>query len=627
MLISGLTRLPRNQIRAIILASDTVLAYAALAVAGALLSLSGTPNPWGDMPPATLAVYGVGVPAILMFLRLPLTKLSVLNARDILHIVHASAILFALCWAILAHAQAPFALTMAALAAVVFFAGAVLSRIAALVTLEYLRERGVRRAPVAVFGAGGKGIQAATALLQSPNERLDVFFDDNPTLHGMAIGGVSVLSPRNMISDLRKRGIERVIIALPKSGTERQKSLVKTCEAAGIEVRILPSYIDMLVDKAGMRDLKAVRPHDLLGRDKVDLETPEIAKTYAGRVILVTGAGGSIGSELCRQLLHCRPAKIVLLDHSEFLLYEIERKLRDLLGEEQRLEISSRIGSVTDPVLMAALLKTEKIEIVLHAAAYKHVPIVEANDIEGARNNIIGTKVIAEAAAAANVERFILISTDKAVRPSSIMGATKRLAELVVQDIQTRAPNTVFSMVRFGNVLGSSGSVLPLFQAQIDAGGPVTVTHPRVTRYFMTVAEASRLVLLAGCFATGGDVFLLDMGKPQRILSIAQRMIRLSGRTVKNQRTGEGDIAIEIVGLRPGEKLHEELLIDAASTRKTPHDKILWAEESKLSQFEMAAALKEIGAAIENTNSAALRKALEKRVDGLAKSASKATQA
>lgn len=339
--------------------------------------------------------------------------------------------------------------------------------------------------------------------MQSPQERLAVFFDDNPALHGMAIGGIPVLRPRGMIAEMKKRGIKRMIIALPQSGIERQKELVRHCGAAGIDVRIVPPYVDMLVDKAGVGQLKTVRPQDLLGRDKVDLDTPEIAKTYAGRVVLVSGAGGSIGSELCRQLIHCRPAKIVLLDHSEYSLYEIDRQIRELVGSS-RLSIVARLGSVTDSVLVKNLLEAEGVEIVLHAAAYKHVPMVENNEIEGARNNILGTKILAEAAAEAGIERFILISTDKAVRPTSIMGATKRFAELVVQDIQTRAPQTVFSMVRFGNVLGSSGSVLPLFQAQIDAGGPVTVTDPRVTRYFMTVAEASRLVLLAGSFAQGG---------------------------------------------------------------------------------------------------------------------------
>lgn len=431
----------------------------------------------------------------------------------------------------------------------------------------------------------------------------------------MAIGGIPVLRPRGMIAEMKKRGIKRMIIALPQSGIERQKELVRHCGAAGVDVRIVPPYVDMLVDKAGVGQLKTVRPQDLLGRDKVDLDTPEIAKTYAGRVVLVSGAGGSIGSELCRQLIHCRPAKIVLLDHSEYSLYEIDRQIRELVGSS-RLSIVARLGSVTDSVLVKNLLEAEGVEIVLHAAAYKHVPMVENNEIEGARNNILGTKILAEAAAEAGIERFILISTDKAVRPTSIMGATKRFAELVVQDIQTRAPQTVFSMVRFGNVLGSSGSVLPLFQAQIDAGGPVTVTDPRVTRYFMTVAEASRLVLLAGSFAQGGDVFLLDMGEPQRILNIARRMIKLSGRTIKDEVTGEGDIAIEIIGLRPGEKLHEELLIDRTSTKPTSHEKILWAEESKLSEFEMVVAWKEIDSAIKTADCQALRRALAARVDG-----------
>jgi FlaA1/EpsC-like NDP-sugar epimerase len=274
------------------------------------------------------------------------------------------------------------------------------------------------------------------------------------------------------------------------------------------------------------------------------------------------------------------------------------------------------LGSVTDPVRVRHILAEEGVEIIFHAAAYKHVPIVEDNELEGARNNVIGTKVVAEAAAESKIERFILVSTDKAVRPTNIMGATKRMAELVVQDLQTRAPDTKFSMVRFGNVLGSSGSVLPLFQTQIEAGGPVTVTHPEVSRFFMTISEASRLVLLAGAYAEGGDVFVLDMGKPQKIMKIARRMIELSGRTVKMRGMDVGDIEIIVTGLRPGEKLYEELLLDHGNLCATPNPKIMRAEEAMLGSSEVAAMLRELNVAVKTANAAHMRKVVRERVDG-----------
>jgi FlaA1/EpsC-like NDP-sugar epimerase len=328
---------------------------------------------------------------------------------------------------------------------------------------------------------------------------------------------------------------------------------------------------------------------------------------------MVTGAGGSIGSELCRQLVGTAPAHIILFERSELALYQIDRELRPL-ADAAGISVTTRLGSVTDSRRVAEVMAETGTEIVLHAAAYKHVPLVEENELEGARNNVLGTQVVAEAAIAQGCERFILISTDKAVRPTNIMGATKRVAELVVQDLQTRASSTKLSMVRFGNVLGSSGSVLPLFEQQIRRGGPVTVTHPEVTRFFMTIPEAARLVLLAGAYATGGDVFVLDMGEPMKILDIARRMIELSGRSVMED--GTGDIEIKITGLRPGEKLYEELLINDDSLRATPHVKILRAEEVILSQIEIASILRELKRILRSADGAALRKLVEVKVDG-----------
>jgi len=313
--------------------------------------------------------------------------------------------------------------------------------------------------------------------------------------------------------------------------------------------------------------------------------------------------------------LECRPANLVLFDQNEQSLFSAAQDVRGL-ADALGIPVIARLGSVTNKARVSGVIAEEGVEIILHAAAYKHVPLVEENELEGARNNVLGTQVVAEAAAAGGIERFILVSTDKAVRPTNIMGATKRMAELVVQDMQTRNTTTRFAMVRFGNVLGSSGSVLPLFQKQIAAGGPVTVTHAEVTRFFMTIPEASRLVLLAGAYAKGGDVFVLDMGEPQKIIDIAHRMVKLSGRTVKDPETGEGDIEIKVTGLRPGEKLYEELLIDDDSLIPTPHEKILRAQEAMLSQIEVISMLKELQASIDAADKIRLRRLVAARVDG-----------
>ena len=315
-----------------------------------------------------------------------------------------------------------------------------------------------------------------------------------------------------------------------------------------------------------------------------------------------------------------------MFEQSEFALYTIDRELT-VRAKEVGIQITIRLGSVTNKARVASVIADEGVNIILHAAAYKHVPLVEDNALEGARNNVLGTQVVADCARAAGIERMILISTDKAVRPTNVMGATKRMAELVVQDMQARTQKTNFAMVRFGNVLGSSGSVLPLFQAQITAGGPVTVTHEDVTRFFMTIPEAARLVLLAGAYATGGDVFVLDMGKPQKIIDIARKMIKLSGRTVKDPQTGEGDIAIEVTGLRPGEKLYEELLIDDDSLVGTPHLKILRAQEATLSELEVVGMLKELQLSLEENSPHRLRQLMARCVDGYALVAPQSTAA
>lgn len=613
MLVNGLTNLPRRQIRSILIATDCTLVLLSTAFAYRLTS-SRTFSELGA--PTLLAsvflILAVSV-GVFAYFRLYRIKLSLLNSSDLLAIIKSAFTLSMLAFLGVTAVGEPSASLFALLFGLNFFTMTIMSRVSAIFMLRHLRELSRRRVPVAIFGAGSKGVTIANALLHQTQERLVQFYDDNLTMDGMVIGGIPVSAPTRMFEDLKAKGIKHLIIALPDRGNAREQTLVAQCQLHDIDVRVVPSITDVLAAKKLDGKLKSVYPLDVLGRDKVEFDTPEIARSYAGRIILVTGAGGSIGSEVCRQLLSCHPARIVLFDHSEYNLYRISRELLDHPGAED-VEIVSLLGSVTDAKRVTTVIDTHLVEIVIHAAAYKHVPLVEQNELEAARNNVQGTKIVAQAALDAKVERFILISTDKAVRPTSVMGGTKRMAEMVVQDIQSRSDRTLFSIVRFGNVLGSSGSVLPLFTEQIAAGGPVTVTHPAVTRYFMTAHEATRLVLLAGALAKGGDVFVLEMGKPQNILQIAKRMIELSGLQEKNSATGEGDIAIEITGLRPGEKLFEEKLIDSASLRRTPHPKILRAKEAFPSQFEVAAMLREIQESLENVNENHLREIIRERV-------------
>ncbi len=526
------------------------------------------------------------------------------------------AIVLSITTAVLAHIlELPVVHSDSAVVGLVFFASSIITRFVINEVSSHTRFYIDGREPVLIYGAGAAGIQLASALNQSREVRPIAFIDDNPNLHGLSVAGLTIHCATEIDAQVRKFGIGRVLIAMPSIAKYRQNEITEFLSQQGLKVLVLPSYIEMMAAKDANMTLRPIAPDELLSRDSVDLSDDHVANTYAGRVVLVTGAGGSIGSELCRQLLDCQPARIVLFEQSEFALYSIDRELR-AQSESAGISVTGRLGSVTNSARISKVLKDEGVEIILHAAAYKHVPLVEMNPTEGARVNVLGTQIVAEAAADAGIERFILVSTDKAVRPTNIMGATKRMAELVIQDLQTRSEGTKFSMVRFGNVLGSSGSVLPLFQQQIEAGGPVTVTHEKVTRFFMTIPEASRLVLLAGAYAQGGDVFVLDMGKPQKIVDIARKMITLSGRTIRDPETGVGDIEIKFTGLRPGEKLYEELLIDNNSLVSTPHSKILRASENMLSQIEVARMIREVQASIATDNTERLHQLIETSVEG-----------
>ncbi|MGX9848029.1 polysaccharide biosynthesis protein [Limimaricola litoreus] len=468
---------------------------------------------------------------------------------------------------------------------------------------------------VLVYGAGRTGQQLVAALRTDETVRPVAYIDDNKMLQGAIMQGLHVHAPAAIARLVRTKRIDRVLLAMPSVPRARLAQLSRQLEDKGLDVQTLPSFAQLAGNGVPLvEQLRPVVPGQFLGRAPLDAELPGGSETYRGRAVLISGAGGSIGSELCRQILACRPRRLVLFELSELALYKLDQEL-SALALDLRVEIVPVLGSVCDAPLVRRVLADHEVEIVLHAAAYKHVPLVEQNPVAGFANNVLGTHTLAQAAGEAGVARFILISTDKAVRPKNMMGASKRMAELVVQDLANRSKTTIYSMVRFGNVLGSSGSVIPLFHDQICKGGPVTLTHREVTRYFMTIPEAARLVLVAGTFATGGDVFVLDMGAPVQIYDLARQMIESAGYKVRDEQNPEGDIEIRLTGLRAGEKLHEELLI-GENQIGTPHPKIMLAREAHLSEIEVAAGMKALRAAVAESDDDALRAVVARWVEG-----------
>lgn len=438
------------------------------------------------------------------------------------------------------------------------------------------------RKRVAIYGAGRSGTQLLYALKAGREYLPVVFFDDKQTIQQTELAGLRVHSPDDLPEFLLSKKIDEVLLAIPSASRVRRAEIINRLEALNCKVRLVPSVSELVNGNLTSDAIREVEIEDLLGRDTVAPDLALLSRCISGKVVLVSGAGGSIGSELCRQILRLQPRRLVLMELSEFALYSIEQELLSLCSRlKLQVEIVPLLGSVIHRQRNERIMKSFGVNTVYHAAAYKHVPLVEHNPVEGVRNNSVGTRRMAEAALAAGVETFVLISTDKAVRPTNVMGASKRLSELVLQGLARQGGATRFCMVRFGNVLGSSGSVVPLFRKQIAAGGPITLTHPDITRYFMTIPEAAQLVIQAGSMGLGGEVFVLDMGKPVRIIDLAIRMIRLSGMTVQNEENPEGDIAIEIVGLRPGEKLYEELLI-GENVEGTSHPLIMRAYEHEL---------------------------------------------
>lgn len=484
---------------------------------------------------------------------------------------------------------------------------------------------------VAIYGAGSAGNQLVAALRMGKSMRPVAFIDDDDAIATRTIAGLKVYKPKHIQQMIDLTGVTQVLLAMPSATRARRREVLAELEPFALHVRSIPGFMDLASGRVKVQDLQEVDIADLLGRDPVAPQMELFERCINEKVVMVTGAGGSIGSELCRQILASGATTLILFEHSEFNLYSIQQELETRVCKEAlRVRLIPILGSIRNIKRLREVMSTWRVNTVYHAAAYKHVPMVEHNTAEGILNNVIGTLNTAQAAIAADVEHFVLISTDKAVRPTNIMGSTKRLAEMVLQalskelstqmfmdpaDEQSYINSTRFTMVRFGNVLGSSGSVIPLFREQIKRGGPVTVTHPKMTRYFMTIPEASQLVIQAGAMGQGGDVFVLDMGEPVKIVELAEKMINLTGLTVRSESNPSGEIAIEFSGLRPGEKLYEELLI-GDNVSPTEHAMIMRADEEFLPWDKLQLVLQELLAAVDSGDCVLIRQILRETVDG-----------
>ena len=492
------------------------------------------------------------------------------------------------------------------------------SRFVSKIFLQSLVQNFRPKEPVIIYGAGSSGMQLVAAL-QNGDQYLPVaFVDDSHTMLGSTVHGIRVYSPNSLYELIESYSVRQILLAIPSATHTERKEILNRLEHLPVHVKTVPDLFDMVSGKVNVDQVRDIDIEDLLGRDIVPPNPELLGACINGQSVMVTGAAGSIGSELCRLIININPRRLILLDSFEYGLYEIENELREELKDiknGEKIEIVALLGSVCNRVQMESAIQSFSVDTVYHVAAYKQVPMVEKNIVEGVQNNIFGTLISAQVAERYEVKNFVLISTDKAVRPTNFMGATKRFAEQVLQAIARGECTTRFSIVRFGNVLGSSGSVVPLFRKQISSGGPVTVTHPEVTRYFMTVQEAAQLVIQAGSMATGGDVFVLDMNEPIRIVDLAKKMVHLMGYDIKDENSYRGDIAIEYTGLRPGEKLHEELMIGESVTG-TEHPKIVRAEEETLSWEALQKLLDRLRKACSNIDLQEIRTVLIEAVDG-----------
>lgn len=596
---SFLKALTREQKFAVLLTVDVSVIPVSVAVAAVLL---GSSLAWPLI--ALLCVVGAGASILL---GLPRIKLNTFEQNGIVRTAGYSVLVGLIGYAgSRAFGAAELGTSYFAILTMVLTIVAVSVRMWMRSILLYLYRMGHHRDAVVIYGAGQTGVQLADALKTDDTFEPVAFVDDNLTLQKVLVAGLPVYSPARMGEIVEKYQAKRVVLAMPSISRPKQARIVRQLEETGCDVVALPSFASLVSDGDIINAAQPVSLSDYLGRSDLNRDLNCGDEIYRNRTVMVTGAGGTIGSELTRQVLKSLPNKLVLFDVSEHALYQIDRELCELGIGDIECEVVSVLGSVTDERLVVQTLAQHQVDTVLHAAAYKHVPLVEQNILSGLNNNVLGTATLARAARDAEVGTFILVSTDKAVQPRSIMGASKRLAELLVQDLATRSEKTRFSIVRFGNVLGSSGSVVPLFEEQIARGGPVTLTHNDVTRFFMTITEAVRLVLLVGSQAhqdnTQGQVYVLDMGDPVSIRSLARRMIEGAGYTVCDDANPQGDIEIIVTGLRAGEKLHEKLSIDHADVMPTDHPKLLRVNESALSELEVASVMRKLSEAISQSD-------------------------
>ena len=587
-----LVALPRNAKRAIMLAADMIALPAALWVAMVLKFDTFAP-PFRNLPSYFLVAV---TSALVIFFALGLYRAVIrfMGPKAMLTVVGGVSLAVFVVAAydrVFADTQIP------ASGFAIYWSLALLYAVGSRFFVRYVFSRtrnGKPPARVAIYGAGDAGARLASVLVGGPHFEPVVFVDDKKSVQGTQINGLRVFDARNLSTLVPRHRIERILLAMPSASRRRRREILSSLEPLGVHVQSLPDLSDIIAGKASIDELHDVEVSDLLGRDAVPPNPKLFESCIRNKCIMVTGAGGSIGSELCRQIMRLGPRRLVLFEMSELALYNIQRELEELASQGGLgVELLPLLGNAHHRHRVREVIGTCGVQTIYHAAAYKHVPIVEHNVVEGIHNNVISTWYTAEAALESGVETFVLISTDKAVNPANVMGATKRLAELVLQALQERSTTTRFCMVRFGNVLASSGSVVPLFREQIRRGGPVTVTHPDVIRYFMTIPEAAQLVIQAGSMAKGGDVFVLDMGRPVRIDDLARRMINLMGLTVRDAANLDGDIEIEYTGLRTAEKLFEELLIGTNVTG-TDHPMILRAIEHSLPWPRMQQLLNEL---------------------------------
>lgn len=612
--------LPRGVKRLIVLAVDTSLCVLTVWLAfylrlGDFVTLNGAPLK------AVYASLLIGIPTFIVFgLYRAIFRFSGLPAMlTVSRAMLVYGLIYVTLFTVVAFEGIPRTIGLIQPILLLLFVGA--SRAVASIGLGGIYQGRIKREALPqllIYGAGSAGRQLAAAMAGSHEMRVVGFLDDDDRLHGHVLNGLSIYNPQDLAAVLADVPVTDVLLALPSATRQRRNSILAALAEHHLAVRTLPSVSDIASGKVSLSDVHDLDIDDLLGREPVKPNGLLLNRNTYGKTVLVTGAGGSIGSELCRQILKCQPQQLLLVEMSEFALYQIQQELESALSalepDSLGIEIVPLLASVCDEVRMHEIMRTWRPHTVFHAAAYKHVPLVEHNPAEGVRNNVWGTMVCAQMAARHGVPHFVLISTDKAVRPTNIMGATKRLAEMVLQALAA-THKTSFAMVRFGNVLGSSGSVVPLFREQIKNGGPITLTHEDITRYFMTIPEAAQLVIQAGAMGTGGDVFVLDMGEPVRIADLARRMVELSGLTIRDAANPEGDIEVIVTGLRPGEKLYEELLI-GDNPKPTQHARIMKAREDFLPWDELQNRLNSLKICMQANDVKAIRSLLKELVPG-----------